>query len=478
MCCRRNRLKGSLTEEAMLEWEDVGVFRQPGPLAQAVRNSNLELFNAPASHNNTSNGSSKAGRDADNMTVSPVRPVSASELANSSGSDAAELIGSPLLTFQFPHPPQQGHKLVGASPALAPPVMPRSILHGSSDTASPSTDAATHAVDVGANAQFPLPPPPALPDSGSNSNNNNSMLSEQPGSPPRQQQQLMFRRQLESQLGGGSAEMASRKSKRNTISTFPVAVHESTATSFPSPPPPPPPLPPVVPPSSVTLPKKAMHAPGNEGSRASRVGELPQQGAPLVRRHSRRSSLNMVSMVMPDDEDGDSPQNQAPAPFHCQDSSADNGSSKIMPILRRISSSSKASRKKVKFTKATVAEPPGNAETAAVSWLKKEVQIIIDGLKKYGSRNSKGQKEASFGTLFTHLSDRVEALSGTLLAAKRNGIVYYDGDLLLQHFHHATIITLNPEFEKKKDFQLTVFHHVEPVRSHPAPGSSTSIASV
>eukprot|EP00794_Sanderia_malayensis_P003856 gene3856-4389_t len=73
-----------------------------------------------------------------------------------------------------------------------------------------------------------------------------------------------------------------------------------------------------------------------------------------------------------------------------------------------------------------------------------EIELLIQEVKRLGSPNSNGKLAVTFGTLFNDdkCANLFEAIVGTLRAAKKKKIVYYDGELLLQGVHDNTEITL------------------------------------
>ncbi|KAF8890410.1 costars domain-containing protein, partial [Infundibulicybe gibba] len=60
-----------------------------------------------------------------------------------------------------------------------------------------------------------------------------------------------------------------------------------------------------------------------------------------------------------------------------------------------------------------------------------EIQILIDAIKEFGSPNASGQSSISYGVLFNKTADTLEALNGTLRAAKRQKKVSFDAELLM-----------------------------------------------
>lgn len=79
---------------------------------------------------------------------------------------------------------------------------------------------------------------------------------------------------------------------------------------------------------------------------------------------------------------------------------------------------------------------------AAVQWVDKEIRKLIFHIQRLGSPNSQGQYQVTFGCMFEETSNIFEALSGTLNTARKQKVVSYDGELLMQHCHDDTMITL------------------------------------
>eukprot|EP00727_Mastigamoeba_balamuthi_P007220 m51a1_g3118 hypothetical protein (1833) ;mRNA; r:178494-185083 len=74
---------------------------------------------------------------------------------------------------------------------------------------------------------------------------------------------------------------------------------------------------------------------------------------------------------------------------------------------------------------------------AAVRWVDSEIRKLIAAIKATGSR------EVAFGALFAATVDSFEALSGTIVAARKRGVVSYEGGgLLLSGTHDAVVIAL------------------------------------
>jgi len=76
----------------------------------------------------------------------------------------------------------------------------------------------------------------------------------------------------------------------------------------------------------------------------------------------------------------------------------------------------------------------------AVRWVDKEIRKLIGEIQKIGGSDDK--PVVSYGALFAATQDSMEALSGTLMTAKKRGVVSYEGTLLLQRIHDEVAITL------------------------------------
>ncbi|KJA16100.1 hypothetical protein HYPSUDRAFT_148201, partial [Hypholoma sublateritium FD-334 SS-4] len=60
-----------------------------------------------------------------------------------------------------------------------------------------------------------------------------------------------------------------------------------------------------------------------------------------------------------------------------------------------------------------------------------EIEILKQAIKDFGSVNADGRTSVSYGTLFAKTADTLEALNGTLRAAKRQKKVSFDAELLM-----------------------------------------------
>lgn len=76
-----------------------------------------------------------------------------------------------------------------------------------------------------------------------------------------------------------------------------------------------------------------------------------------------------------------------------------------------------------------------------------EVELLIDEIKRLGTKGDDGLYSVTFGVLFNdeQCANIFEALVGTLRAAKRKKVLTYDGELLLQGVHDSVEIKLLKE---------------------------------
>ncbi|XP_077444001.1 costars family protein ABRACL [Stigmatopora argus] len=75
-----------------------------------------------------------------------------------------------------------------------------------------------------------------------------------------------------------------------------------------------------------------------------------------------------------------------------------------------------------------------------------EVNLLVGEIERLGSKNAEGQTTVKFGVLFKddRCANIFEALVGTLRAAKKQKIVQFEGELLLQGVHDNVDIVLLP----------------------------------
>ncbi|XP_053566636.1 costars family protein ABRACL [Bombina bombina] len=73
-----------------------------------------------------------------------------------------------------------------------------------------------------------------------------------------------------------------------------------------------------------------------------------------------------------------------------------------------------------------------------------EVKLLVEEIRRLGSKDADGKLSVKFGVLFSDdkCANLFEALVGTLKAAKKRKIVTYQGELLLQGVHDNVDIIL------------------------------------
>lgn len=74
----------------------------------------------------------------------------------------------------------------------------------------------------------------------------------------------------------------------------------------------------------------------------------------------------------------------------------------------------------------------------------KEVQLLQEEIRRLGEADEDGRIAVKFGVLFhdERCANLFEALVGTLRAAKKRGVVDYEGQLLLQGVHDDVRVVL------------------------------------
>jgi len=60
-----------------------------------------------------------------------------------------------------------------------------------------------------------------------------------------------------------------------------------------------------------------------------------------------------------------------------------------------------------------------------------EIEILEKAIKDHGNINTEGKSSVSYGILFDKTANTLEALNGTLRAAKRQKKVTFDAELLM-----------------------------------------------
>merc|ERR1711934_116493 len=73
-----------------------------------------------------------------------------------------------------------------------------------------------------------------------------------------------------------------------------------------------------------------------------------------------------------------------------------------------------------------------------------EISQLVDCIKRIGEPGDDGKTQVTFGKVFKDeiLEQQLESLVGTLKAAKKRGIVAFEGQMLLQGAHDHVVITL------------------------------------
>jgi hypothetical protein len=74
-----------------------------------------------------------------------------------------------------------------------------------------------------------------------------------------------------------------------------------------------------------------------------------------------------------------------------------------------------------------------------------EVALLQQAVKRLGEKNADGKFQCSYGKLFDETQDVFEALMGTLKAAKKQGAVSFQGQILLKGAHDKVPIVLEKE---------------------------------
>ncbi|CAL5222063.1 g4364 [Coccomyxa viridis] len=82
-----------------------------------------------------------------------------------------------------------------------------------------------------------------------------------------------------------------------------------------------------------------------------------------------------------------------------------------------------------------------------ISWMDVdgEVALLVRKITELGQKDATdGNMRVKYGVLFRETSDDFEALAGTMRAAKKKGLIAFDGELLLQGVHdNVDVILLN-----------------------------------
>ncbi|POY76534.1 hypothetical protein BMF94_0375 [Rhodotorula taiwanensis] len=81
-----------------------------------------------------------------------------------------------------------------------------------------------------------------------------------------------------------------------------------------------------------------------------------------------------------------------------------------------------------------------------------EVGVLCVAIKEHGAKNEQsGRYEAPYGVIFEKTADILEALNGTLRAAKRQKKITFDGELLMMPKDKDVTLVLLEEPADAKD---------------------------
>jgi hypothetical protein len=82
-----------------------------------------------------------------------------------------------------------------------------------------------------------------------------------------------------------------------------------------------------------------------------------------------------------------------------------------------------------------------------MSHIAKEIELLKVEIKRLGTKNDKGQYSVKFGILVRddECANIFEALVGTLRAAKKQKIIHFEGEMLLQGAHDNVDVVLLAE---------------------------------
>lgn len=80
----------------------------------------------------------------------------------------------------------------------------------------------------------------------------------------------------------------------------------------------------------------------------------------------------------------------------------------------------------------------------AADGVEKDLRVLVEALNRLGEPKDDGSKECAFLSLFADelVEQQLESLMGSLRAAKKRGIVSFEGQILLQGVNDKSIITL------------------------------------
>ncbi|KAG8457003.1 hypothetical protein KFE25_006615 [Diacronema lutheri] len=82
----------------------------------------------------------------------------------------------------------------------------------------------------------------------------------------------------------------------------------------------------------------------------------------------------------------------------------------------------------------------------AAEGVEKDLLILVQALNRIGALQPDGSRQCPYIAIFKDevLEQQLESLMGSLKAAKKRGIVAYDGQILLQGVNDHSLITLAP----------------------------------
>ena len=61
-----------------------------------------------------------------------------------------------------------------------------------------------------------------------------------------------------------------------------------------------------------------------------------------------------------------------------------------------------------------------------------EIEVLVKALREHGAQGPEGKLQAKFGVIYDVTQDTLEALNGTLRAAKKLGVVTFAKQMLLK----------------------------------------------
>ncbi|GAA6009541.1 hypothetical protein JCM10207_003819 [Rhodosporidiobolus poonsookiae] len=80
-----------------------------------------------------------------------------------------------------------------------------------------------------------------------------------------------------------------------------------------------------------------------------------------------------------------------------------------------------------------------------------DIGVLSVAIKTHGTQNASGGYECAYGVLFDKTADVLEALNGTLRAAKRQKKITFDGELLMMPKDKDVPIVLLVDSDADKD---------------------------